>query len=148
MTYVRGWASAFLIRRRMRIASHAERSPFVAACVMWGEARVFRAVLDAEPPSRTNGLWLPAWRAESRQAPFLHSLTTRSKMQKVYGSYDDFRRNLNGWNACPPPEYTAVIEPAESHDPAPAEQTGRITVNRWGYVTHINGRPLFRRQRS
>jgi len=138
MTYVRGWASVFLIqRRRMRIASQeasqGERLPFTA---------VFRAALDAEPPSRTNGLWLPAWRAESRQAPFLRSLTTRSKMQKVYGSYDAFRQNLNGWNACPPPEYTAVIDPPREQE---AEQIGHVTVNRRGYVTHINGRSLFRR---
>ncbi len=144
VTYVRGWANVFLVRNRIRVGAHVQQPPFAAACAIWGDAAPFRTAIDAQPPSRANGVWLAAYRAESRQAPFLQSFTTRTRMQQVYGSYESFRENLSLWNARMTPEYVAIT--ATAQETGSTGQVERIRLNREGYVTHIEGRSIFRRR--
>lgn len=150
-TYVRGWATVFLVRRRFRLGDDRTRPPYAAALAIWGDAAAFRAHIDAQPRSRVNGAWLSAYRAEARQAPFLQSLTTKERMRKLYGSYDEFHRNLEAWTARMPADYAAAIAGTRGQPAEPGAETEAIPgdtgdnpfrTNRWGYVTHVNGRPI------
>ncbi|MEO5375912.1 MAG: phage N-6-adenine-methyltransferase [Alphaproteobacteria bacterium] len=148
VTYVRGWASVLLVRGRLRIGGdHAGRSPFVAAVAVWSTATArFVEHVERQPRSVLDGVWLPAYRADSNAAPFLRSLTTRARMQKLYGSYDDFRKNLAAWTQRMPPDYADVLGtalPGEVGDAPDARPSSKWHVNRYGYVTRVKGRPIF-----
>ncbi|MFN3077707.1 MAG: hypothetical protein ABT940_12685 [Alphaproteobacteria bacterium] len=155
VSHVRGWASVFLMRGRVRVGSDRVRPPFASAVVLWGEEAPFREVLDRQPKSLVDGLWLPAYRAQSNSAPFLGRLTTRARMKKLYGSYDSFRENLAAWTARVPPEYETVAALTEfpTATPEATDEPGavagvRYLTNSLGYITHLKGKPLYKRKRQ
>lgn len=146
VTYVRGWATVLLVRGRLRLGNgNANRPPFASAVVIWGDEARFTEYFQRQPKSVVDGVWLPAYRAASNSAPFLRSLTTQAKMKKLYGSYDDFRKNLAAWTARMPPEYADVVGQAQAAGDGTGEAAPPSTwhVNRYGYVTSVKGKAIY-----
>ena len=123
-SFVRGWATVFVIRSRVRIGR--DWPPFGSALTIWGDAAPFRAVLERQPKAEVDGVWLPAYRADANTAPFLRRLTTRAKMAKLYGNYETFRDNLAAWTARIPPEYS---DAAALFTPPPQERAGDVPLS-------------------
>ncbi|MBF0561585.1 MAG: hypothetical protein HQL37_06090 [Alphaproteobacteria bacterium] len=146
-SHVRGWASVFLIRSRVRVGR--DWPAFGSALTIWGDATPFRTVLERQPKAVVDGVWLTAYRAESNNAPFLRSLTTRAKMSKLYGNYESFRDNLAAWTARVPPEYAeAVALISQGNTPQNTLADDKpYRLNSQGYITHFNGKPLYKRKR-